>query len=106
MLREIPLDEFAHAHATGRFVLDIRPREDYEAGHLAGSLSIPADELADRLGELPEPGPLYVICVAGGRARQWATLLEGAGFEALSVEGGIDGWVERGLPLVVGPKAY
>ena len=35
-------------------VLDVRPREEYAAGHIPGAVSIPLDELADRLAELPD----------------------------------------------------
>lgn len=46
------------------------------------------------------------MCVVGGRAHEWAVLLEGARLEAMAVEGGIDAWTDRGLPLVEGPRAY
>jgi rhodanese-related sulfurtransferase/DNA-binding transcriptional ArsR family regulator len=43
-------------------VLDVRPREEYEAGHIPGALSIPVDELADRLAELPDDGRIVAYC--------------------------------------------
>jgi rhodanese-related sulfurtransferase len=43
-------------------VVDVRPREEYEAGHIAGAVSIPLDELADRLDELPENAEIVAYC--------------------------------------------
>ncbi|MEV4481419.1 ArsR/SmtB family transcription factor [Micromonospora coxensis] len=43
-------------------VLDVRPREEYAAGHIPGAVSIPLDELADRLAELPDDGHIVAYC--------------------------------------------
>ncbi|HCA86573.1 MAG TPA: ArsR family transcriptional regulator [Streptomyces sp.] len=43
-------------------VLDVRPAEEYLAGHIPGALSIPVQELADRLNELPEDTEIVVYC--------------------------------------------
>ena len=43
-------------------VLDVRPVEEYQAGHIPGALSIPVDELADRINELPEDVEIVVYC--------------------------------------------
>jgi rhodanese-related sulfurtransferase/DNA-binding transcriptional ArsR family regulator len=43
-------------------VLDVRPAEEYEAGHIPGAVSIPLGELADRLAELPDDGQVVAYC--------------------------------------------
>lgn len=43
-------------------VLDVRPREEYAAGHLPGAVSIPADELAGRLAEIPADVEVAAYC--------------------------------------------
>jgi rhodanese-related sulfurtransferase/DNA-binding transcriptional ArsR family regulator len=43
-------------------VLDVRPREEYAAGHIPGAVSIPLDELADRLAELPDDNQVVAYC--------------------------------------------
>ncbi len=43
-------------------VLDVRPVEEYRAGHIPGALSIPVEELADRIDELPEEVEIVVYC--------------------------------------------
>lgn len=43
-------------------VLDVRPSEEYAAGHLPGAVSIPAGELADRLAEIPADVEVAAYC--------------------------------------------
>jgi rhodanese-related sulfurtransferase/DNA-binding transcriptional ArsR family regulator len=43
-------------------VLDVRPAEEFAAGHIPGAVSIPLDELADRLAELPDDSEVVAYC--------------------------------------------
>ena len=43
-------------------VVDVRPREEYEAGHIEGARSIPLEELEDRLAELPADREVVAYC--------------------------------------------
>ncbi|MGW5648174.1 ArsR/SmtB family transcription factor [Saccharopolyspora sp. NPDC003752] len=43
-------------------VLDVRPSEEYEAGHIPGAVSIPVDELADKLGDIPADQEIVAYC--------------------------------------------
>jgi rhodanese-related sulfurtransferase/DNA-binding transcriptional ArsR family regulator len=43
-------------------VLDVRPVEEYLAGHIPGAVSIPVGELAERINELPEDAEIVVYC--------------------------------------------
>ena len=43
-------------------VVDVRPREEYEAGHIEGARSIPLEELEDRLAELPVDREVVAYC--------------------------------------------
>lgn len=53
-LEPISRDELQARVAAGSvLVLDVRPAMEYAAGHLPGAVSIPLDELAERLDELP-----------------------------------------------------
>jgi rhodanese-related sulfurtransferase len=48
-------EELRDLQRSGRapLVIDVRGPEEYEAGHLPGAINVPADKLADRLGEIP-----------------------------------------------------
>ncbi|AII11334.1 MULTISPECIES: ArsR/SmtB family transcription factor [Rhodococcus] len=60
---QVSRDELLERARSGKVtVLDVRPREEYEAGHIPGAVSIPLDELADRLADLPEDQEIVAYC--------------------------------------------
>ncbi|MCW8380757.1 ArsR/SmtB family transcription factor [Streptomyces justiciae] len=60
---EVSREELRTRVAAGDVVLlDVRPVEEYRAGHIPGALSIPVAELADRISELPEETEIVVYC--------------------------------------------
>ncbi|GGS28801.1 ArsR/SmtB family transcription factor [Actinokineospora fastidiosa] len=60
---EVTRDELlARVREGGATVLDVRPAEEYAAGHIPGALSIPLDELQDRLAELPADQEIVAYC--------------------------------------------
>lgn len=75
------LEEIRRGAST---LLDVRPAEEYAAGHLPGARSIPLEELEARLGELPRHRPVIAYCRGpycplGAAA---VALLRAAGFRA------------------------
>lgn len=101
---EVDLAHFEAAHAAGVAVLDVRNPDEYRAAHVAGAVLIPLNELAARQDEIPAGDPLYVICAVGGRSLTAAKALVDAGYRALSVAGGTNGWIERGGEVVAGDE--
>jgi rhodanese-related sulfurtransferase len=101
---EVDLATFAAAHAAGATLLDVRNPDEYEEKHVPGALLIPLGELSERQGEIPAGDPLYVICAAGGRSLAAAQALVGAGYPAVSVAGGTNGWEAAGHPVVRGSE--
>ncbi|GHF98749.1 ArsR/SmtB family transcription factor [Streptomyces hydrogenans] len=60
---ELTREELRARVAAGSVVvLDVRPVEEYLAGHIPGAVSIPVDELASRVHELPEQTEIVVYC--------------------------------------------
>lgn len=99
---------FAHlagAYADGAVVVDVREPDEYVRGHVPGAVLIPLGQLPHRVNEVPRSGPVYVICASGKRSRTAASVLEAAGIDAISVEGGTDGWISAGREYVTGPRA-
>jgi NADPH-dependent 2,4-dienoyl-CoA reductase/sulfur reductase-like enzyme/rhodanese-related sulfurtransferase len=82
----------AEAKAAGgrAFVLDVRNRGEYEAGHLAGAVNIPLDELRyDELDALPRGETIHIHCRSGFRGHLALRILRARGFERLvNVTGG------------------
>jgi rhodanese-related sulfurtransferase/DNA-binding transcriptional ArsR family regulator len=85
-------------------VVDLRPAEEYAAGHVAGALSIPLDELASRLAELPSGVEVVAYCRGPfcAFAQQGVSLLRRAGWRASRLEDGFPEWRLAGLPVVTG----
>jgi rhodanese-related sulfurtransferase/DNA-binding transcriptional ArsR family regulator len=62
-VRDVDRDELlARARSGDVVVLDVRPSEEFESGHIPGAVSIPVAELADRLGELSADVDVVAYC--------------------------------------------
>ena len=80
--------------ADGEVVLiDVRPAEEYAAGHIEGARSIPIEELEQRLAELPDDAEIVAYCRGPFcvYAHEAVRVLRGAGRAARRLE---DGWPE------------
>ncbi|MBM9469160.1 rhodanese-like domain-containing protein [Nakamurella leprariae] len=80
-------------------LLDVREPDEWQAGHAPGATHIPMSELADRLDEVPEGDPIYVVCRSGGRSARVTAYLNQQGWDAVNVAGGMGVWVAAGRPL-------
>ncbi len=100
---EIDVQRLAELQQEGAWVLDVRQPDEYEAGHVAGAHLIPLGELATRHTEVPTDREVYVICGHGGRSAAATEALNGAGYRAVNVAGGTQGWIAAGNPVVTGP---
>jgi len=82
-------------------VLDVRPSEEYRAGHIPGALSIPVGELKARLKELPKEREIVAYCRGPYcvMALEAVELLRRRGFEAHRMEEGVVEWRSRGWRL-------
>ena len=88
-------------------VLDVRPKAEYQAGHIPGARSIPVDELEGRLDELPEKQDIVAYCrgpycVFSDEAVQ---KLQEAGRKALRLSGGLPDWGAEGRPVEDGRQS-
>jgi rhodanese-related sulfurtransferase len=79
-------------------VLDVRPSEEYRAGHIPGALSIPLIELNARLKELPKRREIVAYCRGPYcvMAVEAVELLRKKGFKAQRMEHGVVDWRARG----------
>lgn len=91
----------ARAAAGDVVVLDVRPVEEYLAGHVPGALSIPVGELADRIGELPRDTEIVVYCRGEYcvLAYDAVRLLTGLGRRAVRLNDGMLEWRLSELPV-------
>jgi len=69
-------------------LLDTRTVGEYSRGHIEGFVNIPVDELRERLHEVPEGRPVYVICQSGLRSYIASRILAGHGYDVYNFSGG------------------
>ena len=85
-------------------ILDVRPPEEFKAGHIDGALSVPLNELELMLAKLPKNkeivaycrGPYCVLSVEA------VELLNGKGYHAVRLEEGVQDWRAMGLSVASG----
>ncbi len=87
-------------------LIDVRPEEEFLAGHLPSARSIPLEELASRVGELPRSRLIVAYCrgphcLLADRA---VDLLTDHGLRARRLEAGVAEWRAAGLPVETGPN--
>lgn len=89
-------------------VLDVRPKEEYLAGHISGAISIQLKELEKHLSKFPRDqeivaycrGPYCVLSI------QAVELLRSKGFNAVRLEEGVQDWRAMGYPVAVNDEQH
>ncbi|RDI55760.1 ArsR/SmtB family transcription factor [Nocardia mexicana] len=103
---EMTREELIRRAADGEVtVLDVRPPEEYRAGHIPGAINIPVDQLADRIGELPADAEVVVYCRGEYcvLAYDAVRLLADRGRRAVRLHDGMLEWRLAELPVDTAP---
>lgn len=84
-------------------VLDVRPQDEFRAGHIPGAVSVPVEELAKRISELPAGKKIVAYCrgpycVLAFRAVE---ILRASGRNARRLADGFPEWRAAGFPIEV-----
>jgi rhodanese-related sulfurtransferase len=87
-------------------VIDVRPRSEYEAGHIPGARSLPPDEVRKRLRELPKDADVVAYCRGPFcvYADDAVRALRRRGFQAHRLEDGFPEWRRAGLAVASGTE--
>jgi rhodanese-related sulfurtransferase len=90
----------------GARLLDVRTPAEYQTAHIAGAYNVPLDTLAEHAREIHSVrDPVILVCQSGQRARTADEALRKGGMPNLHVlEGGVNGWIAAGQPVIRGPK--
>jgi rhodanese-related sulfurtransferase len=101
---DIPVETFhAGIEKDNVQVLDVRTLQEYNSGHIAGSLLADwtkREQFNERVRSLDKTKPVYTYCLSGGRSRAAAEQLRKAGFkEVYNLEGGIVAWKRAARPV-------
>ncbi|HEX3011907.1 MAG TPA: rhodanese-like domain-containing protein [Syntrophomonadaceae bacterium] len=96
---KIPLEELkakVDANDSSILIVDIRKTEDYNKGHIKGSVNIPFAQMGKYLDKLPGDKEIIVACYTGQTAGQTVAVLNIYGYKARSLHLGVQkGWVEK-----------
>ncbi|MGN6302978.1 MAG: ArsR/SmtB family transcription factor [Angustibacter sp.] len=104
-VEELTRDELLERMAEGEVVvLDVRPSDEYAAGHIPGALSMPFGDLVEGITQLDDEADVVAYCRGAYcvLAHDAVRLLHHAGRRATRLQ---DGWLEwrlAGLPVAVG----
>ena len=85
-------------------LVDLRSRQEYEAGHLQGAVNIPYEELETRLEEIPRQLPCVLYCSRGSQSLLACSRLNRLGRNAVNVYGGLAAY--RGTHLLGGRGGF
>lgn len=105
LLEAVTRDELLARMDQGEaVVVDVRPPEEYRAGHIPGAINVPLGELRERLGDLPREAEVVAYCRGPYcvLAPQALEILRENGFRARRLEDGFPEWRLTGLPVEVG----
>ena len=97
----VSVDELDALLERGAELIDVREKDERDAGYIAGRRNIPYRLLALGEADLPRDRPIVTICESGPRAAIAASILAARGFDAHPVvNGGVESWAAAGKPTV------
>lgn len=104
----VMMEELVERARSGNVVIiDTRPAHEYAAGHIAGAISVPIDELGERLKQLPKSKEYVAYCRGPycAYADRAVELLRSNGRRARRLDQGFPEWKAAGLPFQATPTA-
>ncbi len=96
-MAEITINETDQRRSTAR-ILDVREDFELAEGMIPAALHIPMWQLQARLADLDPAVPVIAVCRSGNRSARVADALNGAGFTADTMAGGMIAWTHADLP--------
>ena len=90
----------ATSKSSDTVLLDVRSYEEFEQGVIPGAVTIPADEINDRIVELPSGKQVYIYCTSGVRAEMIYVILKEKGISAKYLNENVS--VEKDGSFIIG----
>lgn len=105
-MKEVTVDDVKKVHdgEINGLLLDVRTPQEYEKGHIKGSINIPLDELTNKVTTIfpDKASTIYVYCLSGSRSNIAVSFMEKMGYtHVCSVTSGLLAWRHKQYPLVV-----
>ncbi len=80
-------------------LIDVREAAEWEQGRIGGARHIVLGEVAAQASSIAQDRPVVFYCRVGGRSAMAADAFRRAGYEAYSLDGGLEAWAGEGRPL-------
>ena len=97
---ELTPAQVKEALASGDVLLiDVREPYEWQAGRIPGATHIELERLAARADEVPSDRPIVFQCRLGVRSAMAMQAFRASGWDAYHMGGGIQRWVDEGLPI-------
>ena len=80
-------------------LIDVREDHEWDAGRIAGARHVGLQEVAAQAATIDQQRPVVFYCRVGGRSAMAADAFRRAGYEAYSLDGGLEAWAGGGRPL-------
>lgn len=79
-VKQVRVSQVRELVERGAYIIDVREKGEYEAGHLNNAVNIPLSEFRDRIGEVPKDVPVYLHCRTSQRSYYAICQLMGHGY--------------------------
>ena len=83
-----PKVDFKELIKNGGQIIDVRTKQEFQGGHIRGSVNIPLNELSARIGKLDKSKPIITCCASGMRSASAKSTLKAKGFTEVHNGGG------------------
>jgi rhodanese-related sulfurtransferase len=80
-------------------LIDVREDYEWDAGRIGGARHIVLGEVASQAATIEQDRPVVFYCRVGSRSAMAADAFRSAGYEAYSLDGGLEAWTGEGRPL-------
>ena len=80
-IEQVHLKDVRELVESGAYIIDVREKGEFEAGHIIGAHNIPQSEIRQRLDEIPTDRPVYLHCRSSQRSYYCCCALKGRGFD-------------------------
>ena len=83
-VKQVHLRDVRELVESGAYIIDVREKGEFEAGHIKGAHNIPQSEIRQRLDEIPRDVPVYLHCRSSQRSYYCCCALKGRGFDNIT----------------------
>lgn len=83
VFKQVPVTQVRELVENNAYIIDVREKNEYDAGHLINAVNIPLSELRDRMDEVPKDKPVYLHCRSSQRSYNALMALQHSGYPTI-----------------------